>query len=167
MPLGSRFVSGTLSIVMAIGFSALGWWLWRSFVSTRPEAAYVYGFIILAIGASGLFIAVRNLIRPVPFAIEISDKGITVYRGRSPDLILWSDIKGAHAAIEGGGRVSVPIIALELVDPRSFYARLNAGKPAWLGPDTGLRPKYYPLAATGLDMEPERVLLAVNESIRR
>ena len=167
MPFGSRFVSGTIAIAMSIGFGALGWWLWRSFVPTHPVAAHVYGFIGVAIGALGLYIAVRNLFRPVPFAIRISGKGITAYRGRSPDLILWSDIKGAHAAVEGGQRVSVPIIALELVDPRSFYARLNAGKPAWLGPDTGLRPKYYPLVSTGLDVEPEQLLRAVNDSIRR
>lgn len=167
MPFGSRSVSATIAIAMASGCAALGWWLWRSFVPTHPVAAHVYGFIVLAIGALGLCVAVRNLCWPGPFAIQISGKGITAYRARSPDLILWSDIKGAHAAVEGGQRVSVPIIALELVDPRSFYARLNAGKPAWLGPDTGLRPKYYPLASTGLDMEPEQVLLAVNESIRR
>ena len=167
MPLGSRLVGGAIAIALATGFSGLGWWLWRSFVPTHPVAAYVYSIIVVAIGASGLYLAVRNLIRPVPFAIRISDKGITAYRGRCPDLILWSDIKGAHAALEGGQRVSVPIIALELVDPRSFYARLNDGKPAWLGPDTGLRPKYYPLASTGLDMEPEQLLRAVNDSIRR
>jgi hypothetical protein len=167
MPLGSRLVGGAIAIALATGFSGIGWWLWRSFVPTHPVAAYVYGIIVVAIGTSGLYLAVRNLIRPVPFAIRISDKGITAYRGRCPDLILWSDIKGAHAALEGGQRVSVPIIALELVDPRSFYARLNDGKPAWLGPDTGLRPKYYPLASTGLDMEPEQLLRAVNDSIRR
>lgn len=167
MPFGTPVVGGTLSIAMAIGFSGLGWWLWRSFVPTHPEAAYAYGFIIFAIGAFGLFVAVRNLIRPLPFAIQISDKGITAYRWRSPDLILWSDIKGAHAAVEGSQRASVPIVALQLVDPRSFYARLNADKPRWLGPNTGLRPKYYPLAATGLDLEPEKVLLAVSEAIRR
>ena len=167
MPFGSRFVSGTIAIAMAIGFAALGWWLWRSFVPTHPVAAPVYGFIVVATGALGLCLAVRNLIRPVPFAIQISDKGITAYRGRSPDLILWSDIKGAHAAIESSQRVDVPIIALELVNPRPFYARLDADKPRWLGPDTGLRPKYYALASTGLDMEPEQMLLAVNEAIRR
>jgi|GEM_PF-931668 len=167
MPFGSRFVSGTIAIAMALGFAALGWWLWRSFVPTRPVAAYLYGIIVVATGALGLGLAVRNLIWPVPFAIQISDKGITAYRGRSPDHIQWSDIKGAHAALEGSQRFSVPIIALELVDPRSFYARLNAGQPAWLGPDTGLRPKYYPLASIGLDRKPEQILLAVNGAIRR
>lgn len=167
MPFGSRFVSGTIAIAMAIGFAALGWWLWRSFVPTHPVAAPVYGFIVVATGTLGLYLAVRNLIRPVPFAIQISEKGITAYRGRSPDLILWSDIKGAHAAIEGSQRVTVPIIALELVDPRSVYARLDSDKPRWLGPDTGLRPKYYPLASTGLDMKPEQILLAVTGAIRR
>lgn len=167
MPFGSRFVSGTIAIAMAIGFAAFGWWLWRSFVPTHPVAAPMYGFIVVATGTLGLYLAVRNLIRPVPFAIQISEKGITAYRGRSPDLILWSDIKGAHAAVESSQRVSVPIVALELVDPRSFYARLDADKPRWLGPDTGLRPKYYALASTGLDMEPERILVTVNEAIRR
>ena len=167
MPFGSRFVSGTIAIAMAIGFAALGWWLWHSFVPTHPVAAHLYGFVVVATGALGLCLALRNLIRPVPFAIQISDKGITAYRGRSPDFILWSDIKGAHAAVESSQRVSVPIVALELVDPRSFYARLDADKPRWLGPDTGLRPKYYALASTGLDMEPEQMLLAVNEAIRR
>jgi len=167
MPLGSRFVSGTIAIALAIGFSGLGWWLWRSFVPTHPVAAHIYGFIVVAVGALGLYLAVRNLFRPVPFAIQISDKGITAYRGRSPDFITWSDIKGAHAAVESSQRVSVPIVALELVDPRSFYARLDADKPRWLGPDTGLRPKYYALASTGLDMEPEQILVAVNEAIRR
>ena len=167
MPFGSRFVSGTIAIAMAIGFAALGWWLWRSFVPTHPVAAHVYGFIVVAMGALGLYVAVRNLIRPVPFAIRISDKGITAYRGRSPDLILWSDIKGAHAAVEGDGRVDVPIVALELVNPRPFYARLDADKPRWLGPDTGLRPSYYALPCTGLDMKSEQILLSANEAIRR
>lgn len=167
MPLGSRFVSGTIAIAMAIGFAALGWWLWLSFVPTHPVAADIYGFIVVATGTLGLYLAIRNLIRPVPFAIRISDKGITAYRGRCPDVILWSDIKGAHAAVEGDGRVDVPIVALELVNPRPFYARLDADKPRWLGPDTGLRPNYYPLPGTGLDMEPEQILLAVNGAIRR
>lgn len=167
MPFGSPVVGAMLRIAMAVGLSGLGWWLWQSFVSTHPVAAYVYGFLLFAIGVLGLFVVVRDLRRPVPFAIRISDKGIMAYRGRSPDLILWSDIKGAHAAIEVSQRVSMPIIALELVDPRPFYARLDADKPKWLGPDTGLRPKYYPLASTGLDMEPEQVLLAVNEAIHR
>ena len=48
MPFGSPIVGGTLGILIAIGFSGLGWWLWRSFVSTHPVAAYVYGFIIFA-----------------------------------------------------------------------------------------------------------------------
>lgn len=167
MPFGSRFVSGTIAIAMAIGFAALGWWLWHSFVPTHPVAAHLYGFIVVATGALGLCLAVRNLIRPVPFAIQISDKGITAYRGRSPDLILWSDIKGAHAAVEGDGRVDVPIVALELVNPRPFYARLDADKPRWLGPDTGLRPNYYPLPCTGLDVRSEQILLAVNRAICR
>ena len=167
MPFGSPIVGGTLGILIAIGFSGLGWWLWRSFVSTHPVAAYVYGFIIFATGALGLFIAVRNLIRPVPFAIRISEKGITAYRGRSPDLILWSDIKGAHAAIVGRKEDNLQIVALQLVDPRSFYARLDADKPRWLGPDTGLRPDYYPLTSTGLDRTSGQVLLAVNEAIHR
>lgn len=167
MPFGSPVVGGTLRIAMAIGFSGLGWWLWRSFVSTHPVAAYVYGFILFAIGAFGLFVAVRNLIRPVPFAIQISEKGITAYRGRSPDLILWSDIKGAHAAIVGRREDNLQIVALQLVDPRSFYARLDADKPRWLGPDTGLRPDYYPLTSTRLDKTPGQVLLAVNKAIRR
>lgn len=167
MPLGSRVVGGTVAVALATGFSGLGWWLWRSFAPTHPVAAPVYGFIVVAIGALGLYLAVRNLIRPVPFAIRISDTGITAYRGRSPELILWSDIKGAHAAVEGDGRVNVPILALELVNPRPFYARLDADKPRWLGPDTGLRPNYYPLPCTGFDMEPAQILRTVNGAIRR
>ncbi len=109
------------------------------------------------------------LVNP-PTALVIDSRGITVGYGTTPDRILWSDLRGAHEAtfeLNGSRTKPTSFIALELVDPRAFYARLDAkrSRPSRVGP--ALRHDHYPLAVSDLDADASDILLKIQEGIRR
>lgn len=105
-----------------------------------------------------------------PTALVIDSHGITVGYGTTPDRILWSDLRGAHGAtFELAGSRTKPtfFIALELVDPRAFYARLHADRSRPSGLGAALRHEHYPLPVSDLEVDASDILLKIQEGIRR
>jgi hypothetical protein len=118
----------------------------------------------------GAALALRAGVKTViwrPVVLRIDGEGITVFVGRSPDLIRWSDIKGAHPATIGSGRTVRQIVALQLVDPQSFYARLAGDKRGWYWRGTGRHPNCYPIYSGELDIPRLKLLGLFEEGIRR
>ncbi|KAF0105656.1 MAG: junctophilin-4-like [Rhodospirillaceae bacterium] len=154
---------GIATAFVIAGFGALVWW---STVSTDPLGAYAYGAIFIGGAALGLWNGIKDAIwRPI--ALLISSDGITVLGRDSTDLVRWSDIRGAHTATIGSGRVSFEIVALQLVDPRSFYARLESSKRRWLRRDAGTHPTYYPIFSGELDIVRLNLVALIDDGIRR
>ncbi len=58
-------------------------------------------------------------------------------------------------------------IALELVDPRAFYARLYAGRSRPSGLGAALRHDHYPLQVSDMEADASELLLKIQEGIRR
>lgn len=157
---------GWKGIAGAVVIAGLGYFLWSSTVSTHRFAAYAYGAIFIGCAAFMLWSGASDAIRR-PIALLISSEGITVFGGRTPGLIRWSDIKGAHTATIESGRVSFEIVALQLVDPRPFYARIDGDKRRWLGRDARIHLNYYPIFSGELDIVRLKLLALVDDGIRR
>lgn len=109
------------------------------------------------------------LVNP-PTVLVIDSQGITVGYGTAADRILWSDLRGAHGAtlqLVGSRTKPTSFIALELVDPRAFYARLDAdrSRPSKVG--AAWRHDHYPLHVTDIDADASDILLKIQEGIRR
>lgn len=167
---------GTAWKAIAAGpvIAGAGWLLWLAIIPTQPVGADVIASLFAIGGGLAVCLGIGALISPPP-ALVIDRHGIIPDPRHSSDLILWSDLKGAHVAVveERAGtslfapKIRSEIVALELVDPRAFYARLDAGKPRWLGLDTGARPDHFPIYCGHLQTEPWRLLRLLNEGIRR
>lgn len=100
----------------------------------------------------------------------IDSHGVTVGCGSTADRILWSDLRGAHGAtlqLNGSRTKPTFFIALEPVDPRALYARLDADRPRPSGLGTALRHDHYPLHVTDMEADASELLLKIQEGIRR
>ncbi len=154
--------------------AGMGWLLWLAVIGRQPVGAYVVASLFSLGGVLIVYFGIRALINPPPILV-IDRQGIVVDARRSRDVILWSDLKGAHiAVIEGRAgyglfapKIRWEIVALELVDPRAFYERLDADKPRWLGRDTGVRPDHYPISCESLSIEAWQLSLIVRNGIER
>lgn len=161
-----KAMAGWKRIAGAIVIAGLGCLLWWSTVSTHRFVAYAYGGIFFGCAAFLLWKGVRDAVRR-PVALRISSAGIMVLGKRTPDFIRWSDIKGAHTATIGSRRVNFEIVALQLVDPQSFYARLKSNGYRHLGRDVRKHLKYYPIFSGDLDIARLKLLALVDEGIRK
>lgn len=161
-----KAMAGWKRIAGAIVVAGLGYLLWSSTVSTHRFVAYAYGGIFIGCAAFLLWNGTRDAVRR-PVALRISSEGILVLGKRTPDLIRWSDIKGAHTATIGSRRVSFEIVALQLVDPQSFYARLEGHKHRWWGRDTRTRWNCYPIFSGDLDIVRLKLLALIDDGIRK
>ena len=160
-----KAIAGWKAIGAAVFFAGLGYLLWSTAVPTHPIAAYVYGGMLIAGALFGFWQGIGVAIRR-PVALLIASEGITVLGKRSPDLIRWSDLRGAHTATIGsGGRDE--IVALQLVDPQSFYARLESDRRGWYWRSSRVRPNCYPIFSSGLDIPRLQLLKLFEDGIRR
>ena len=161
-----KAIVGWKAIVAAVFIAGVGCLVWSISVPTHPLAAYIYGAMFIGGAALALRAGVNTVIwRPV--VLRIASEGITVLGGRSPDVIRWSDIKGAHPATIGSGRAARQIVALQLVDPQSFYTRLASDKRGWYWRGTAKHPDCYPIYSGELDIPRLKLLELFDDGIRR
>ena len=148
---------------------ATGWRAWPTAATSEAPYWYVIACVAALCGGLALRRGIAILVNP-PTALVIDSHGIMVGYGTTPDRILWSDLRGAHGAtFELAGSRTKPtfFIALELVDPRAFYARLHADRSRPSGLSAALRHDHYPLPVSDLEADASDILLKIQEGIRR
>lgn len=163
-------------MLLAGGFvTGLGYFFHASMLARHPTAASIIGFVLVVLGLAGSAMSIYWLLKR-PAGLIIDHEGIVPNPRRPADRVRWSDIRGAHLAEVRSGFASGPfgtfpqraeIVALELVDPVAFHRRRDATRRRWLGYDTGVRPDYFPIHYTHLDMHAFQLLHLVTEGVAR
>ena len=145
-------------------------WLALGFSISNFFGPTIAGGLVAACGGLLGGLGIRWVIRP-EVRLVIDRDGIVPDPRTPSERIQWLDLKGAHyAAIETrtgswpAPKISTKIIALELVDPQGFYARLDPDKPKWLGYDSGVRPGHFAIEYENLETDPSRLMYVIGEA---
>jgi hypothetical protein len=165
--------AGWKPVVGGLLLAGLGWLLWRQTVGWYPLGGHIVGLLTAVCSGLLVCLGIRSMVRP-RVALVVDRDGIVADPRAPSERVLWSDLKGAHLAVieSRSGHWLVPrirtrIVALELVDAAGVYARLDAGKPRWLGYDSGVRPDHFAIPYDDLEIDGSRLMYVIGEGISR